>query len=79
MCLSRVAAASAAAFKEMKQRRFRCLSGWSLNANEPSDVCALQWLPSAVVESVHKLDVIIGSKASYKEVFKPENISLRNK
>lgn len=38
-----------------------------------------QWLPRAVVESVHKLDVIIGSKASYKEVFKPENISLRNK
>ncbi|XP_033836605.1 nonsense-mediated mRNA decay factor SMG5 isoform X2 [Periophthalmus magnuspinnatus] len=33
----------------------------------------------AVVESVHKLDVIIGSKASYREVFKPENISLRNK
>ncbi len=36
-------------------------------------------LPRAVVESVHKLDVIIGSKASYREVFKPENISLRNK
>jgi len=33
----------------------------------------------AVVESVHKLDVIIGGKASYREVFKPENISLRNK
>lgn len=31
------------------------------------------------MESVHKLDVIIGSKASYREVFKPENISLRNK
>uniref|UniRef100_A0A3Q3DWM4 Nonsense-mediated mRNA decay factor n=1 Tax=Hippocampus comes TaxID=109280 RepID=A0A3Q3DWM4_HIPCM len=36
-------------------------------------------LRRAVVESVHKLDVIIGSKASYREVFKPENISLRNK
>lgn len=36
-------------------------------------------LPRAVVESVHKLDVIIGNKASYREVFKPENISLRNK
>ena len=36
-------------------------------------------LHRAVVESVHKLDVIIGSKASYREVFKPENISLRNK
>uniref|UniRef100_A0AAV2MFM5 Nonsense-mediated mRNA decay factor n=1 Tax=Knipowitschia caucasica TaxID=637954 RepID=A0AAV2MFM5_KNICA len=33
----------------------------------------------AVVESVHKLDVIISSKASYREVFKPEIISLRNK
>lgn len=31
------------------------------------------------MESVHKLDVIIGSKSSYREVFKPENISLRNK
>lgn len=28
---------------------------------------------------MHKLDVIIGSKSSYREVFKPENISLRNK
>lgn len=37
------------------------------------------WLIRAVVESVHKLDVIIGSKSSYREVFKPENISLRNK
>lgn len=50
-----------------------------MNVNETPDVCDLQWLPRAVVESVHKLDVIIGSKASYKEVFKPENISLRNK
>lgn len=63
----------------MKQRGFGYLSGWSFNANGPSDVCDFQWLPRAVVESVHKLDVIIGSKASYKEVFKPENISLRNK
>lgn len=63
----------------MKQRRFWYLSGWSLNAHELPDVCDLQRLPRAVVESVHKLDVIIGSKASYKEVFKPENISLRNK
>lgn len=48
--------------------------------SEPSDVCGFfPTLPRAVVESVHKLDVIIGSKASYKEVFKPENISLRNK
>uniref|UniRef100_A0A8D0CLT8 Nonsense-mediated mRNA decay factor n=1 Tax=Scleropages formosus TaxID=113540 RepID=A0A8D0CLT8_SCLFO len=33
----------------------------------------------AVVESVHKLDAIISNKSSYREVFKPENISLRNK
>ncbi|MGH0121365.1 UNVERIFIED_CONTAM: hypothetical protein FKN15_033008, partial [Acipenser sinensis] len=33
----------------------------------------------AVVESVHKLDLIISNKSSYREVFKPENISLRNK
>lgn len=63
----------------MKQRRCWYLSVWSVNANEPSDDCGLQRLPRAVVESVHKLDVIIGSKASYKEVFKPENVSLRNK
>lgn len=40
---------------------------------------SLATLHRAVVESVHKLDVIIGSKSSYREVFKPENISLRNK
>lgn len=33
----------------------------------------------AVVETVHKLDIIISGKSSYREVFKPENISLRNK
>ncbi|XP_064416640.1 nonsense-mediated mRNA decay factor SMG5 isoform X2 [Latimeria chalumnae] len=33
----------------------------------------------AVVEAVHKLDVIISNKTAYREVFKPENISLRNK
>ncbi|XP_043935749.1 protein SMG5 [Protopterus annectens] len=32
----------------------------------------------AVVETVHKLDVIISNK-TYREVFRPENISLRNK
>ncbi|XP_074784923.1 nonsense-mediated mRNA decay factor SMG5 isoform X4 [Athene noctua] len=33
----------------------------------------------AVVEAVHRLDLILGNKAAYQEVFKPENISLRNK
>ncbi|XP_038624793.1 protein SMG5 [Tachyglossus aculeatus] len=33
----------------------------------------------AVVEAVHRLDLILGSKTAYQEVFKPENISLRNK
>uniref|UniRef100_A0A8C5N4W0 Nonsense-mediated mRNA decay factor n=1 Tax=Leptobrachium leishanense TaxID=445787 RepID=A0A8C5N4W0_9ANUR len=33
----------------------------------------------AVVETVHRLDLIISNKAAYQEVFKPENISLRNK
>lgn len=48
--------------------------------NEPeAKVQLIKRLYRAVVESVHKLDVIIGSKASYREVFKPENISLRNK
>uniref|UniRef100_A0A6Q2YZG4 Nonsense-mediated mRNA decay factor n=1 Tax=Esox lucius TaxID=8010 RepID=A0A6Q2YZG4_ESOLU len=42
-------------------------------------IIILSQLLRAVVESVHKLDVIIGSKSSYREVFKPENISLRNK
>ncbi|XP_075763544.1 nonsense-mediated mRNA decay factor SMG5 isoform X1 [Pelodiscus sinensis] len=35
--------------------------------------------PRAVVEAVHRLDLILGNKAAYQEVFKPENISLRNK
>lgn len=69
---------SAAAFEEMKQRGFRFPLP-PLNVSEPSYVCGFPMLPRAVVESVHKLDVIIGSKTSYKEVFKPENISLRNK
>lgn len=38
-------------------------------------ICVLR----AVVESVHKLDVITSAKVSHREVFKPENISLRNK
>ncbi|NXC11502.1 SMG5 protein, partial [Orthonyx spaldingii] len=33
----------------------------------------------AVVEAVHRLDLILVNKAAYQDVFKPENISLRNK
>ncbi|XP_069807489.1 nonsense-mediated mRNA decay factor SMG5 isoform X1 [Dendropsophus ebraccatus] len=33
----------------------------------------------AVVETVHRLDHIISNKTAYQDVFKPENISLRNK
>ncbi|EDL15301.1 mCG8836, isoform CRA_b [Mus musculus] len=33
----------------------------------------------AVVEAVHRLDLILCNKAAYQEVFKPENVSLRNK
>ncbi|KAM9294609.1 nonsense-mediated mRNA decay factor SMG5 [Gastrophryne carolinensis] len=33
----------------------------------------------AVVETVHRLDLIITNKTAYQDVFKPENISLRNK
>ncbi|CAN9514209.1 unnamed protein product [Ophioblennius macclurei] len=48
--------------------------------NEPeAKVLLIKRLYRAVVESVHKLDVIIGSKSSYRDVFKSENISLRNK
>ncbi|XP_042747940.1 protein SMG5-like [Lagopus leucura] len=41
--------------------------------------CAVLSLCRAVVEAVHRLDLILGNKAAYQEVFKPENISLRNK
>lgn len=48
--------------------------------SEPeAKVLHIKRLYRSVVESVHKLDVIISSKSSYREVFKPENISLRNK
>nr|XP_033779748.1 protein SMG5 [Geotrypetes seraphini] len=33
----------------------------------------------AVVEAVHRVDLILSNKTAYQEVFKPENISLRNK
>uniref|UniRef100_H2U4I5 Nonsense-mediated mRNA decay factor n=1 Tax=Takifugu rubripes TaxID=31033 RepID=H2U4I5_TAKRU len=48
--------------------------------NEPeAKVLLIKRLYRAVVESVHKLDVITSGKVSHREVFKPENISLRNK
>ncbi|XP_030042790.1 nonsense-mediated mRNA decay factor SMG5 [Microcaecilia unicolor] len=33
----------------------------------------------SVVEAVHRVDLILSNKTAYQEVFKPENISLRNK
>uniref|UniRef100_A0A674CN33 Nonsense-mediated mRNA decay factor n=1 Tax=Salmo trutta TaxID=8032 RepID=A0A674CN33_SALTR len=50
----------------------------TITSNSPA-IITVSCVLRAVVESVHKLDVIIGSKSSYREVFKPENISLRNK
>ncbi|XP_057690572.1 nonsense-mediated mRNA decay factor SMG5 [Corythoichthys intestinalis] len=55
------------------------MSGPGRDSEPEAKVLLIKRLYRAVVESVHKLDVIIGSKASYREVFKPENISLRNK
>ncbi|XP_034465907.1 protein SMG5 [Hippoglossus hippoglossus] len=55
------------------------MSGPGQDSEPEAKVLLIKRLYRAVVESVHKLDVIIGSKASYREVFKPENISLRNK
>uniref|UniRef100_A0A8C3AEP5 Nonsense-mediated mRNA decay factor n=1 Tax=Cyclopterus lumpus TaxID=8103 RepID=A0A8C3AEP5_CYCLU len=55
------------------------MSGPVQDSEPEAKVLLIKRLYRAVVESVHKLDVIIGGKASYREVFKPENISLRNK
>ncbi|KAM9783075.1 nonsense-mediated mRNA decay factor SMG5 [Neosynchiropus ocellatus] len=55
------------------------MSGPGQESEPEAKVLLIKRLYRAVVESVHKLDVIIASKASYREVFKPENISLRNK
>nr|XP_057908875.1 nonsense-mediated mRNA decay factor SMG5 [Doryrhamphus excisus] len=55
------------------------MSGPGQDSEPEAKVLLIKRLYRAVVESVHKLDVIIGSKASFREVFKPENISLRNK
>ncbi|XP_062394729.1 nonsense-mediated mRNA decay factor SMG5 [Sardina pilchardus] len=55
------------------------MSGPGQDSEPEAKVLHIKRLYRAVVESVHKLDVIIGGKSSYREVFKPENISLRNK
>uniref|UniRef100_A0A3Q3E643 Nonsense-mediated mRNA decay factor n=1 Tax=Labrus bergylta TaxID=56723 RepID=A0A3Q3E643_9LABR len=55
------------------------MSGPGQDSEPEAKVLLIKRLYRAVVESVHKLDVIIGTKSSYREVFKPENISLRNK
>ncbi|KAA8591840.1 hypothetical protein FQN60_017214 [Etheostoma spectabile] len=55
------------------------MSGPVQDSEPEAKVLLIKRLYRAVVESVHKLDVIIASKVSYREVFKPENISLRNK
>ncbi|KAI7806365.1 nonsense-mediated mRNA decay factor SMG5 [Triplophysa rosa] len=55
------------------------MSGPGQDSEPEAKVLHIKRLYRAVVETVHKLDVIISSKSSYREVFKPENISLRNK
>ncbi|KAI5092443.1 protein SMG5, partial [Silurus meridionalis] len=55
------------------------MSGPGQDSEPEAKILHIKRLYRAVVESVHKLDVIISSKSSYREVFKPENISLRNK
>ncbi|XP_059574762.1 nonsense-mediated mRNA decay factor SMG5 [Alligator mississippiensis] len=55
-------------------------SGAPGESGEPeAKVLHTKRLYRAVVEAVHRLDLILGNKAAYQEVFKPENISLRNK
>ncbi|XP_073495387.1 nonsense-mediated mRNA decay factor SMG5 [Phyllobates terribilis] len=50
------------------------------SSSEPeAKVLHTKRLYRAVVETVHRLDLIISNKSSYQEVFKPENISLRSK
>ncbi|XP_018595264.1 nonsense-mediated mRNA decay factor SMG5 isoform X2 [Scleropages formosus] len=55
------------------------MSGPGQDSEPEAKVLHIKRLYRAVVESVHKLDAIISNKSSYREVFKPENISLRNK
>ncbi|XP_069584915.1 nonsense-mediated mRNA decay factor SMG5 [Ranitomeya imitator] len=54
--------------------------GAAESSSEPeAKVLHTKRLYRAVVETVHRLDLIICNKTAYQEVFKPENISLRNK
>ncbi|TRY55317.1 hypothetical protein DNTS_013468 [Danionella cerebrum] len=55
------------------------MSGTGQDSEPEAKVLHIKRLYRSVVETVHKLDLIISSKSSYREVFKPENISLRNK
>ncbi|XP_039608358.1 protein SMG5 [Polypterus senegalus] len=55
------------------------MSGPGQDTEPEAKILHTKRLYRSVVESVHKLDVIIANKSSYREVFKPENISLRNK
>ncbi|XP_043117088.1 protein SMG5 isoform X1 [Puntigrus tetrazona] len=55
------------------------MSGPGQDSEPEAKVLHIKRLYRAVVETVHKLDIIISGKSSYREVFKPENISLRNK
>uniref|UniRef100_A0A672S4M0 Nonsense-mediated mRNA decay factor n=1 Tax=Sinocyclocheilus grahami TaxID=75366 RepID=A0A672S4M0_SINGR len=55
------------------------MSGPGQDSEPEAKVLHIKRLYRAVVETVHKLDIIISGKSSYREVFKPENICLRNK
>ncbi|XP_069040958.1 nonsense-mediated mRNA decay factor SMG5 isoform X2 [Lepisosteus oculatus] len=55
------------------------MSGSPQESEPEAKILHTKRLYRAVVECVHKLDIIVHSKSSYREVFKPENISLRNK
>lgn len=51
-----------------------------VESSEPeAKVLHTKRLYRAVVEAVHRLDLILCNKTAYQEVFKPENVSLRNK
>ncbi|KAM5256604.1 nonsense-mediated mRNA decay factor SMG5 isoform 3-T3 [Ctenodactylus gundi] len=50
------------------------------DSSEPeAKVLHTKRLYRAVVEAVHRLDLILCNKTAYQDVFKPENVSLRNK
>ncbi|XP_063802960.1 nonsense-mediated mRNA decay factor SMG5 isoform X1 [Pseudophryne corroboree] len=55
------------------------MSQGAADGEPEAKVLHIKRLYRAVVETVHRLDLIISNKTAYQEVFKPENISLRNK